>query len=88
MAIGSTGTRNPSYTNGEATNGVHHGYRYSQHYLRKSRPLKIIVIGCGVSGIAAVKMFKDRFHDQPVQLVIYEKNCSVGGTWFENRYPG
>lgn len=63
-------------------------YQYSKSYLRKSRPLRIIVIGCGVSGIAAVKMFKDRFKGHPVELVIYEKNSNVGGTWFENRYPG
>jgi ribulose 1,5-bisphosphate synthetase/thiazole synthase len=63
-------------------------YQYSKHWLRQPRPMKIIVIGCGVSGIAAVKMFKDRFKGQPLEMVIYEKNESVGGTWFENRYPG
>lgn len=76
-------------TNGETTtNGATNAYAYSHQYLRKARPVRIIIIGCGVSGIAAVKMFKDRFKDQPVELIIYEKNNSVGGTWFENRYPG
>jgi cation diffusion facilitator CzcD-associated flavoprotein CzcO len=23
-----------------------------------------------------------------IDLVIYEKNADVGGTWYENRYPG
>jgi cation diffusion facilitator CzcD-associated flavoprotein CzcO len=23
-----------------------------------------------------------------VSLTVYEKNASVGGTWYENRYPG
>jgi cation diffusion facilitator CzcD-associated flavoprotein CzcO len=23
-----------------------------------------------------------------VELVIYEKNADIGGTWLENRYPG
>ena len=27
-------------------------------------------------------------HTENVELVIYEKNESVGGTWLENRYPG
>ncbi|VUC29175.1 unnamed protein product, partial [Clonostachys rosea] len=63
-------------------------FQYSRHHLKKARPMRIVVIGCGISGIAIVKMFKDRFAGQPVQLAIYEKNTSVGGTWFENRYPG
>lgn len=75
-------------TNGVVTNGTSQAYQYSRQHLRKARPLKIIVIGCGVSGIAAVKMFKERFQGMPVELAIYEKNISVGGTWFENRYPG
>lgn len=63
-------------------------YQYSKHHSRKARPMRIAIIGCGVSGIAAVKMYKERFNGRPVELVIYEKNESVGGTWFENRYPG
>jgi cation diffusion facilitator CzcD-associated flavoprotein CzcO len=23
-----------------------------------------------------------------VELVVYEKNAEIGGTWYENRYPG
>lgn len=88
MAVGLTSECGFRSTNGEVDVGSGQAYQYSQHHLRKPRPLKIIVIGCGVSGIAAVKMFKERFQGQPVQLVIYEKNESVGGTWFENRYPG
>jgi cation diffusion facilitator CzcD-associated flavoprotein CzcO len=27
-------------------------------------------------------------HCENVEHVIYEKNPDVGGTWYENRYPG
>lgn len=27
-------------------------------------------------------------HCENVELVIYEKNADLGGTWLENRYPG
>lgn len=64
------------------------GYQYSKQYLCQPRPLRVIVIGSGLSGIAAVKIFRERFADKPVELVVYEKNEDVTGTWLENRYPG
>ncbi|KIW22097.1 uncharacterized protein PV07_12513 [Cladophialophora immunda] len=94
MAVGSTNSAvhitnsDVNATNGDLANGTSHAYQYSHHPSRKARPMRIVVIGCGISGIAAVKMFKDRFQGQPIELVIYEKNSNVGGTWFENRYPG
>lgn len=64
------------------------GFRASHQYLGAPRPIKIIVIGAGLSGIAATKIFRARFANRPATLVIYEKNDDVTGTWLENRYPG
>ncbi|OAL40506.1 hypothetical protein AYO20_00242 [Fonsecaea nubica] len=50
------------------------------------RPIKVIVIGAGMSGMTAGILFPRSI--QNLELVIYEKNADVGGTWFENRYPG
>lgn len=63
-------------------------YHYPLQYVGQPRPIRVIVIGAGVSGIAAVKLFKDTFKDDPVTMTIYEKNADVTGTWLENRYPG
>lgn len=63
-------------------------YKYADQYQGQPRKLKVIVVGAGLSGIAAVKIFKDTFTDGGVELVIYEKNHDVTGTWLENRYPG
>lgn len=63
-------------------------YTYPRTSMGEPRPVRIVVIGAGVSGIAAVKMFKDRFKDKHTELVLYERNADVGGTWLENRYPG
>ncbi|KAH7397965.1 hypothetical protein BKA64DRAFT_624001 [Cadophora sp. MPI-SDFR-AT-0126] len=60
----------------------------SLQWLGKPRPVRVIVVGAGISGIAAVKLFNEMLGDQPVSLTVYEKNNDVGGTWFENRYPG
>jgi hypothetical protein len=57
------------------------------HGSRASSAIRIIVVGAGLSGIAAVKLFQDTFKDSAVELVIYEKNHYVTGTWLENRYP-
>ncbi|MCJ1292903.1 hypothetical protein MMC34_004456 [Xylographa carneopallida] len=50
------------------------------------RPLKVIGIGAGVSGILAAIRLPRKLKN--TELVIYDKNEEVGGTWFENRYPG
>jgi len=52
----------------------------------EARPLKVIVMGAGISGILASIRFPQRI--QNLSLTVYEKNADVGGTWYENRYPG
>jgi ribulose 1,5-bisphosphate synthetase/thiazole synthase len=47
------------------------------------RRLKVIVIGAGYSGIYCGIRIPERLRN--VDLVIYEKNAGVGGTWYENR---
>ncbi|KAJ5820642.1 hypothetical protein N7474_006233 [Penicillium riverlandense] len=51
-----------------------------------ARHLKIICIGAGASGLNLA--FQIRKNMRNVDFVIYEKNKDVGGTWYENRYPG
>lgn len=47
------------------------------------RRMKVIVIGAGYSGIYCGIRIPERLRN--VDLVIYEKNAGVGGTWYENR---
>lgn len=44
----------------------------------------VVVIGAGISGINAAVHLKAA----GIPFVVIEKNAGVGGTWFENRYPG
>jgi 4-hydroxyacetophenone monooxygenase len=48
------------------------------------RTLTAAVIGAGMSGIAAAQ----RLRQAGVDVHVYEKNAEVGGTWWENSYPG
>jgi cation diffusion facilitator CzcD-associated flavoprotein CzcO len=46
---------------------------------------KIVIIGCGFSGIGmGIGLLKAGFDD----FVILEKAADLGGTWRDNRYPG
>lgn len=44
----------------------------------------VLVIGGGISGVLAAI----RLAEAGIEFTVIEKNESVGGTWFENRYPG
>lgn len=46
---------------------------------------RIVVIGAGPGGIYTGLRLLERGHDD---VVIYEKERSLGGTWWRNRYPG
>ncbi|KAM0330552.1 hypothetical protein ACHAQA_003499 [Verticillium albo-atrum] len=51
----------------------------------KSRRMKVVTIGAGVSGIMLAYNIEKELSN--VDHVIYEKNSDLGGTWFQNRYP-
>lgn len=48
--------------------------------------IKIICIGAGISGILTAIKIPHRL--QNFELQIYEKSADLGGTWYENHYPG
>ncbi|CAG8381236.1 unnamed protein product [Penicillium salamii] len=58
----------------------------SERAIDQARPLKVIYIGAGISGILAAIKFREAVPD--LSLTIYEKNPELGGTWYENQYPG
>ena len=45
---------------------------------------KVLVIGAGLTGLAAAYKLDEAGYDH----VVIEKNPEIGGTWYENRYPG
>jgi len=48
------------------------------------RELRVVVIGAGMSGLLA----GHRLQQAGLPFVVLEKDEDVGGTWFENTYPG
>lgn len=66
------------------TNVNERGYRINEEPMGTKHPMKIVVLGAGASGINFLKTAQDRLEN--VEVVCYEKNKDVGGTWFENTY--
>ena len=45
---------------------------------------QVVIIGAGVTGIYQAKRLKDL----GVRMTVLEANADLGGTWYNNRYPG
>ncbi|KAL2862203.1 flavin-containing monooxygenase [Aspergillus lucknowensis] len=60
--------------------------RPAERYHSQPRPLRIVHVGAGPAGL--VTAYKARKMVPHCEMVVYEKNAAVGGTWFENKYPG
>jgi cation diffusion facilitator CzcD-associated flavoprotein CzcO len=53
--------------------------------MRRRRPLRVAIIGSGFGGIAMAVKLQQR---TSAEYTIFEQDTGVGGTWFQNRYPG
>lgn len=61
-------------------------FQFQDRPVNQGREIRVIIIGAGVSGIGTyIRLLQ---YVPNVKITILEKNPSVGGTWFENRYPG
>ena len=49
-----------------------------------SDPRPVVIVGLGMSGLLAAI----RLQEAGIPYVVFEKNDGVGGTWWENSYPG
>ncbi|PXY18085.1 monooxygenase [Prauserella coralliicola] len=49
-----------------------------------SREVRVGIVGAGVSGMLMARQLRDR----GIECVVFERNPEVGGSWFDNRYPG
>ncbi|GAB1310989.1 Sterigmatocystin biosynthesis monooxygenase stcW [Madurella fahalii] len=64
----------------------HPPYTFEEQALGTARHVRIVGIGAGASGLNMIRTL--RLNLSNYDIVVYEKNADVGGTWFENRYPG
>ena len=57
---------------------------WNKDALNAERDMRVVIIGAGMSGILAAHRLKQA----GVAYTVIDKNRDVGGTWFENTYPG
>ncbi|KAF9469634.1 FAD/NAD-binding domain-containing protein [Collybia nuda] len=86
VANGNIKTKYHSSTNGAANSSNSSTFSLGNFSVDEARPMKVVVIGAGYSGITAGIRFRQRVKN--VDLTVYESNAGVGGAWFANRYPG
>ena len=57
-----------------------------QHDLAKLpiADFRVVVVGAGFAGICAAVRLKE----MGIPFTVFDKNDNIGGTWWENRYPG
>jgi cation diffusion facilitator CzcD-associated flavoprotein CzcO len=70
----------------EANPSTRPTFELEEHPIDEIRQIKVGVIGAGLSGITAGVLLPAKLPG--LDLRIYDKNTDVGGTWFENTYPG
>ncbi|KAI3334759.1 hypothetical protein F4824DRAFT_178976 [Ustulina deusta] len=61
-------------------------YSVLEQPLGTAKHVRIVGIGAGASGLNMIRTLRRNLKNY--EHVVYEKNSKIGGTWFENRYPG
>ncbi|RKK26698.1 hypothetical protein BFJ66_g16521 [Fusarium oxysporum f. sp. cepae] len=61
-------------------------FQLLQQWHSQPRKLRVIHVGAGATGLCTAFKFERQLSDY--ELVCYEKNDEIGGTWLQNRYPG
>ncbi|KAF1816732.1 FAD/NAD(P)-binding domain-containing protein [Eremomyces bilateralis CBS 781.70] len=62
------------------------GYRIREQPMGTKGKLRVVLMGAGASSANFFKQAEG--HMEQLDIVCYEKNRDIGGTWLENRYPG
>jgi hypothetical protein len=62
------------------------GYRIREEPYGTKRKVKVVIMGAGASSLNFFKKAEEEMEN--MEIMCYEKNNDIGGTWLENRYPG
>jgi hypothetical protein len=61
-----------------------YGYRVKEQPMGTKRRIKVILMGAGASSLNFFKQAEEEMDN--LDIVCYEKNKDIGGTWLENRF--
>lgn len=60
-------------------------YEILERPIGTRRPLRVACLGAGYSGLMMGIVFSQKMQNKNAELVIYERNADIGGTWLENK---
>ena len=63
-------------------------YRVLQQYHSKPGKLRVACVGAGASGLCLAYKMERMLVAGSWELTLFDKNPQLGGTWYENTYPG
>jgi NADPH-dependent 2,4-dienoyl-CoA reductase/sulfur reductase-like enzyme len=61
-------------------------YTLKEEPIGTRRPIRVVCMGAGYSGLMMAIMFSQQMQGKNAELVVYERNEDLGGTWLLNRY--
>ncbi|CAK7233921.1 hypothetical protein SCUCBS95973_008759 [Sporothrix curviconia] len=61
-------------------------YPLPQTPYNAAKPVSAIIIGAGIAGIATAVLLQAKV--PALTLTVFDRHSHVGGTWWENQYPG
>lgn len=78
-AVGSAADENIRIRDRQAPECDEHGYRIREQPMGTKRRIKVILMGAGASSLNFFKKAEEEM--QNLDIVCYEKNHDIGGTW-------
>lgn len=64
---------------------INSDYRINEKPIRYRRPLRVVCMGAGYSGLMMGIVHNERMKQKNIDCTIYERNKDLGGTWLESR---
>lgn len=61
-------------------------YKIIEQPIGTRRPIRVACLGAGYSGLMMAIVFSQKMQNKSAELVVYERNADIGGTWLENRH--
>lgn len=69
----------------DAHSALDPNYTITEKPIGTRRPIRVACMGAGYSGLMMATVFSQKMQNKNAELVIYERNEDLGGTWLENR---
>lgn len=69
----------------EAAKYLDPAYKIIEQPIGTRRPIRVACLGAGYSGLMMSIVFSQKMQNKNAELVVYERNEDIGGTWLENR---